>query len=615
MTAMEKIAIERPIKLVFNSAVLITLIFSPIIADPFNSPKFWVLILCASLISGYIINKKLSLELKDAKFYNILKITLYLYLIFSLISSIQSYNPQISFLGENFRKNGLLTFIALSVFLIAATKYVRFNNLDLVFKRVIFTGAIVSTYSIMQITKNDFIVWSDPNQIISTLGNSNFAGSVMAIFEIVCFGQLFIKSVNFYYKLFNVSLFILIFYSIQKTNARQALFILAIGIFIILLTRIFTINKKYGQVTLLAFFPVGLLSLLALLQIGPLQTLLYKGTVSIRGYYWRAGIEMFKAHPIFGVGIDNYGKFFKEYREVGYPLKHGFGITSTNAHNIFIQNFATGGIFVGLLYIAIQLIILYRAIFLIKNSIGDNKTKSSIIFAAWLAFQTQSLVSIDNIGLSIWGWVLGGVLVGLSFNSNLTFTSVVKRSNSSINIEWRKVLPSLSLFLASATLIVPLWIGERNIYLSLPVAAALQESDPRAEGLFDLYSNQAINAKFISNDYLNIIANSFIETNNNEKALDLLLSINKTDPRNLDTLSLLCVLFENTGNYVESIKYRNEIAKFDPWNAQNYLGLAQLYKLTNDRENMSVMANKILSFAANDPISEVAKKEFLQSTN
>ena len=225
------------------------------------------------------------------------------------------------------------------------------------------------------------------------------------------------------------------------------------------------------------------------------------------------------------------------------------------------------------------------------------------------------MVSIDNIGLSIWGWVLGGVLVGLSFNSNLTFTSVVKRSNSSIDIEWRKVLPSLSLFLASATLIVPLWIGERNIYLSLPVAAALQESDPRAEGLFDLYSNQAINAKFISNDYLNIIANSFIETNNNEKALDLLLSINKTDPRNLDTLSLLCALFENTGNYVESIKYRNEIAKFDPWNAQNYLGLAQLYKLTNDRENMSVMANKILSFAANDPISEVAKKEFLQSTN
>ena len=614
MKPMEKLIIERPIKLIFNSAVLITLIFSPIIADPFNSPKFWALILCTSLLSGFTMNKKLSLELKDAKFYNILKISLSSYLIFSLISSIQSYNPQISFLGENFRKNGLLTFIALSIFFIAATKYVRFNNLDLVFKRVIFTGAIVSAYSIMQITKNDFIAWSDPNQIISTLGNSNFAGSAMAIFAIVCFGQLFIKSVSFYYKLFNLGLFVLMFYSIQKTNARQALFILAIGIFIVLLIKIFTINKKYGLATLLAFFPVGILSLLALLQIGPLQTVLYKGTVSIRGYYWRAGIEMFKTHPIFGVGIDNYGKFFKEYREVGYPLKYGFGITSSNAHNVFVQNFATGGVFVGLLYIVIQLLIFYRAMSLIKNSIGDDKTKASIIFAAWMAFQTQSLVSIDNIGLSIWGWVLGGALVGLSLNSNLTFISGKKRSNSSINIEWPKVLPALALFLASATLIVSLWIGERNIYLSLPAAAALKESNPRAQELFDLYSNKAINAKFISNDYQNIIANSFIETGNGEKALDLLLSINKTDPRNLDTLSLLCSLFENTGNYVEAIKYRNEIAKFDPWNAQNYLGLAQLYKLTNDQENMTIMVDKILSFAANDPIADVAKKEFLQST-
>ena len=614
MKPMEKLIIERPIKLIFNSAVLITLIFSPIIADPFNSPKFWALILCTSLLSGFTMNKKLSLELKDAKFYNILKISLSSYLIFSLISSIQSYNPQISFLGENFRKNGLLTFIALSIFFIAATKYVRFNNLDLVFKRVIFTGAIVSAYSIMQITKNDFIAWSDPNQIISTLGNSNFAGSAMAIFAIVCFGQLFIKSVSFYYKLFNLGLFVLMFYSIQKTNARQALFILAIGIFIVLLIKIFTINKKYGLATLLAFFPVGILSLLALLQIGPLQTVLYKGTVSIRGYYWRAGIEMFKTHPIFGVGIDNYGKFFKEYREVGYPLKYGFGITSSNAHNVFVQNFATGGVFVGLLYIVIQLLIFYRAMSLIKNSIGDDKTKASIIFAAWMAFQTQSLVSIDNIGLSIWGWVLGGALVGLSLNSNLTFISGKKRSNSSVNIEWPKVLPALALFLASATLIVSLWIGERNIYLSLPAAAALKESNPRAQELFDLYSNKAINAKFISNDYQNIIANSFIETGNGEKALDLLLTINKTDPRNLDTLSLLCSLFENTGNYVEAIKYRNEIAKFDPWNAQNYLGLAQLYKLTNDQENMTIMVDKIFSFAANDPIADVAKKEFLQST-
>ena len=65
----------------------------------------------------------------------------------------------------------------------------------------------------------------------------------------------------------------------------------------------------------------------------------------------------------------------------------------------------------------------------------------------------------------------------------------------------------------------------------------------------------------------------------------------------------------------EAIKYRKEIAKFDPWNAQNYLGLAQLYKVTNDPQNMLIMVDKILSFASSDPIAEVAKKEFTQNPN
>ena len=610
---MSKLTIEPPIKWIMNSAVFITLIFSPTIADPFNSMKFWTLVLCASLISGYALNKKLILELKDIKFYKILKIVIFSFLIFSLISSIYSYNLQISLFGENFRKNGLLTFTALSIFFIVAIKYTRFENLNFIFKRVVIVGALTSSYSILQISKNDFINWSDPNSIISTLGNSNFAGSAMAIFAIVCFGQFFIKSVNHYYKLFNIVVFISLLYSIQKTNARQALFIITIGIITISLIKIFVLSKKFGAITLLALLPIAILTILGILQIGPLEKFMYKGTVSIRGYYWRAGIEMFKTHPLFGVGIDNYGKFFKEYREVGHPLNSGFGITSTNAHNIFIQNFATGGIFVGLLYILIQLIVLYRALNLIKNCRGDNQIKTSVIFAAWLAFQIQSLISIDNIGLSIWGWLFGGVLVGLSLNLNSRHEPISNKLNKSIVINWRHLLPSVSLLIGSIALIVPLYIGERNTFLISPIAASPQKSDLHIKELFDKYSGRALNAKFISNDYKNIVISGLIDMDYKEEAHKELLSINKTDPRNLDTLVLLCSLAEKTGNYAESIKYRKDIARFDPWNAQNYLALAQLYKLTNDPQNMKLMANKILSFASKDPIAEVAKKEFLQS--
>jgi len=369
-----------------------------------------------------------------------------------------------------------------------------------------------------------------------------------------------------------------------------------------------------GLITLLGSLPVGFLAVFGILQIGPLQNLLYKPTVTVRGYYWRAGIEMFKNHPLFGVGIDNYGKFFKEYRESGYSLKYGFGLTSTNAHNIFIQNFATGGIFVGTLYIILQLIILIRAIHLLRNTFGENQTRLAIIIAAWVAYQAQSIISIDNIGLSIWGWLLGGTILGLSINFQPESKPSNNMTNKSLVISWNKVLPSLTFFLASVILIVPLYVGERNTLLANNYAVP-KNSDPKVKELFKIYANRALSANFISNDYRNAVVTGLFAMGFDKEALNELIMINKKDSRNLDTLVLIATYYEQTGNYQEAIRYRKEIAKFDPWNAQNYLGLAQLYKVTNDLQNMTLMVDKILSFASSDPIAEVAKKEFTQTPN
>ena len=605
---------DRPMRWTLNSAVSITLIFNQFITDPFNSPKFWLLMLCASLIFGYSLNKKLDLEIGDKNFYKIIKTLILAYLISSFISSIKSYNPQVSFLGENFRRNGLLTFISFTVFFIVTIKYINFKNLDIVLKRAIVVGTITALYSLMQITKKDFVKWSDPNAVITTLGNSNFAGAAMAIFAIICFGHLFIKSLSIYYRVFTSAIFLLLSYSILKTNARQAIYIIIVGIFIIALVKLFEVNKKLGRFILFSSIPISLLSILGMLQIGPLQNYLYKGTITIRGYYWRAGIEMFKANPLFGVGLDNYGAFFKQYREASYPLKYGFGITSTNAHNIFIQNFATGGIFVGSIYLLLQVLVLYKALLLIKNSRSDNRIKVTIIFAAWAAFQSQSLISIDNIGLSIWGWLFGGVILGLSFKTKAIVNSSNHQSNKSLNINWRIVTPSTVLVLSTILLIIPLYSGERYTLLTNTYNAP-KNSDPKVKELFKLYSDKALDAKFINNDYRNIVITALFQMGYTNEALNQLLMINRSDPRNLDTLVLLATSYEQLSNYTDAIKYRKEIVKYDPWNAQNYLGLAQLYKRTNDPQNMMLMVDKILKFAGSDPIAEVAKKEFSQNSN
>jgi cytochrome c-type biogenesis protein CcmH/NrfG len=89
----------------------------------------------------------------------------------------------------------------------------------------------------------------------------------------------------------------------------------------------------------------------------------------------------------------------------------------------------------------------------------------------------------------------------------------------------------------------------------------------------------------------------------------LLNKLYTNDPRNLDTLSLLASFNQQIGKYQEAINYRKQIAKLDPWNAENYLVLGRYYKQLGDKTNMQITLDKILSFASNDPIAATAKSE------
>ncbi len=593
---------------ILNSAVIITLVFNQNLADPFNSPKFWVLLICTSVILGPIIEIKNQFSQTDSRVYSITRILLLIFLISALFSSVFAYNKQVAFLGENFRRNGLLTILCFGVFFIGVIKLIRFNNINKLFIRITFVGSVTGIYSILQITKNDFVDWSDKSAVITTLGNSNFAGSAMAIFAIICFGQLFIKTNSIIYRLASLSTLLLLLFAIENTNARQALFIFVVGTFIIMLNQVLKYSKRLAMFLFTTSIFFGLFAVLGMLQIGPLQEFFYKGSVTIRGYYWRAGIEMFMNSPLFGVGIDNYGSFFKQYRETNYTLNYGFGITSTNAHNVFLQYFATGGFFVGAAYILIQSLIFKRAWILFRKTYGVSRDKAIVLIAGWIAFQAQSIISVDNVGLSIWGWVLGGSILGISLD-NLPETAPRKKtSNKSVEFKWKPITVSGVLVLSSFYLISDLYVGERYTMLSKSYAIP-DSTDKNIQNLFEIYSGKALSSRFVDIDYKNIVYTGMWQMGYRDASLKGLEQINKRYPRNLDTLTLLAIGNEQIRNFESGIAYRKRIAELDPWNAQNYLALGLVYKYTGDFSSMDIMLEKILSFAKNDPIAKTALNE------
>jgi O-antigen ligase len=260
----------------------------------------------------------------------------------------------------------------------------------------------------------------------------------MAIMGVVCFGSIFIKNFSISSRVFAGLISALNLALIYRSNARQGMLAFLLGIGIFLTIWLLSWRKKMGIIAITFGSITFAFAVLGMLQIGPLEKLLYKSSVTVRGYYWRAGIEMFKDRPFTGIGVDRYGAYFKEFREAGYPLKYGFEITSSNAHNTLIQLFSTAGIFVGLSYIAILFYVLISGLKIIKNTDGDKQKIILVLLTAWIGFQAQSLISIDNIGISVWGWLLGGSILGLSrknYGSSEVSLSKIKSSRHRFRME------------------------------------------------------------------------------------------------------------------------------------------------------------------------------------
>jgi O-antigen ligase len=584
----------------------VTLYFNTQSMDPFNPPKLWVLILLSSVLVGDLLIKRNRIFglFKQEKIYIIL-----LFFILSLfLSTILTSQKYIAFFGDTQRKNGFIQYFCLAIIFIATTLNSSKNHYKKIYTTVLSLSLILSIYGFMQHSGKDFVAWNNPyNSVILTVGNPNFAAALMSLILIINFAAAIDKTLNVSIRIIHLLAFILLLIVIVFSNARQGLLagVFGLAVFIIIITyrKYKLLGKFLGFIGIL----MSLVAIAGMLQRGPLASTLYKGSVSIRGYYWRAAVEMFKHHPIFGVGIDSYNLYFKQYREPQYSLNYGFEITSSNAHNTFLQFFATGGLFVGLAYLIFTISVLLIALKKLRNIRDTNFVFYTGILGAWVAYQAQSLISIDNIGISIWNWILSGFLVGLSLDRD---TMVSNDTGKSINIAKQSVsvLISWSMFLISFFVIVILFKGENNyIKLRDGINPSVVENRPQISEQVD-----KVNSTFLIDPYYKFLSTNYLfQIGNSTKALEILQSSQKSNPRNLDYIQALAQYYERINSTTDVIFYRKRIYTLDPWNAENLLSLGLAYKSNSNEPEMKDCLNKILEFADKNPIAEKAKIELV----
>ncbi len=378
--------------------------------------------------------------------------------------------------GTTGRNTGLITYFGFSIFFLVAMVV----SSDVFLNRFLVVALVVGIaslgYGVIQALGGDPIDWVNPySPVFGFLGNPNFQSSLLGILGSIVFTQLLSASVKLQYKgTYLVYLFLTV-YVISETASQQGFLVLLIGSAVSLGSFVSHRSRALGY-SYLALAVVGFIGvLMGTLNKGPLASFLYKDSVTYRGDYWRAGWKMTLENPIFGVGLDSYGDWYRRSRTIEATLRRGPEITSNAAHNVFLDISSNGGFPLVLIYLALMALVVLSAIKVIRRSESFNAGFVGLV-AGWVAFQAQSIISINQIGLALWGWVLSGLIIGYEINTRVSGDAPEKKTGKSAT---KPVQASAATTLAAFVgLIIGVLAGMPPYLASAKYKGALETSNP-----------------------------------------------------------------------------------------------------------------------------------------
>jgi hypothetical protein len=302
----------------------------------------------------------------------------------------------------------------LAIIFAAATQLNSNIAIERVLSGLFYAGIVNVIYFVFTLFGVELIPWNNVYKVIlGTFGNPNFVGAFMGLFVILCFVRVLDSEKSIRARILTATPIPLALFEIKKSFASQGVAITALGLALIgFFFVIWKTKSRLIQIGYIASVTVaGLLAVGGALQMGPLSSVIYKSSVSFRGEYWAAGWNMGLSNPTLGVGLDSYGTWYREFRNPSALVSPGKDVTTNTAHNVFIDFFAAGGFPLLLTYLALTALVVIKIIRVMKV----NKKYDPTFVAAsslWVCYQAQSIVSINQIGIAIWGWILGGLVLG-----------------------------------------------------------------------------------------------------------------------------------------------------------------------------------------------------------
>jgi len=396
------------------------------VSDPVNVTKLFA----AGCVGGGVFAIVLVYGLKElwasAKW---LVVATILFLVAGLNAVINSSTPLTQNLYGVFgRQTGYITYIVLIMSALGAALLRAKKSFDLLVWALLISGAVNIVYAAWAIAFGDFIGWNNPyGNILGLFGNPNFIGAFLGMFITGSVAFAFSTHFAWKYRIAFIALGLVALYEIKNSHAIQGLVVSGAGLAMIgfYLVRARTKGWVITSGYVFGVAIVGAFALAGALQKGPLASMIYKTSVSLRGQYWATGIKMGTENPFTGVGMDAYGNYYRMDRsEYAATVLPGPTTITNAAHNVVIDIFAYGGFPLLISYVAILAIGIWA---ILRVTLRQRAYDGTFVALAttWLAYQLQSIISINQVGLAIWGWVLVGALVAYEYSTRPVVESTV----------------------------------------------------------------------------------------------------------------------------------------------------------------------------------------------
>lgn len=586
---------------VLGAGVATTLMLWVSLADPVNIPKMLILSLFAAWILGRLIVSSVT---KPRHNFTLGQLAILLFILGILIAAFASDERYTAFYGAPGRGNGAISYLALSVLCFAAMISFDAKGISRLKDVLVAVGAFLTFYGLLQTTHGDPIKWNLLySPIVGTLGNPDFVSAALGVCAIATLWWILVDQ-RVSICVIGGALVALEIFTIRKSGSMQGLLVVALGFSMLTVVKLWNWKRKAGYlglgVTLLGSVPV----LLGLFNKGPFAAHIYRGSIQSRIDYWHAAISMFKAHPFLGVGLDRMGDSYWQYApQVQVVANQG----TDNAHNVFLQLLATGGLVVFLPYLVLIGVISVAAVRAAIATSGKLQFEVIALSAIWISLLLVSTISIDTLGVAVWFWISGGALYSLA-SKCLKKSPVVPKATAKLRKQVKRspaerksyLAPLVSSFLVAAVfmLVFPAWRSSLAIMDLQRNRSGLDKTKYIAKAI-DISNLWPKNPQTLIS-----LADLALRVSDPVTAEMLAKEAVQKDPRSYNAHLLSALAYETELKYGQAIPFRVTLLRLNPWGIDNMMQLLKDYIQIHDIEKARAISTRISQVR---PDSDAAK--------